>query len=211
MDLVSWFRSSLDHDWLAGSVVDAEPLDGGEDVVGRLGPSEGFGIGVVLIDEGGDVGFQVGDAAMDAAAYLLVGDQGEEPLDLVEPGRAGRGQVDVPAGPLGEPGTDHRGLVGGVVVHDQVDIEVLGHVGLDLVEELEELRCPVAGEALADHLAGGDVQGGEQRGCAVALVVVAAARGLAGPHGQQRLGAVQRLDLALLVDAQHDGALGREA
>jgi len=41
------------------------------------------------------------------------------------------------------------------------------------------------------------------------LVVVSATLGLAGPHGQERLGAVQRLDLALLVDAEHQGAIGR--
>ena len=41
------------------------------------------------------------------------------------------------------------------------------------------------------------------------LVVVGAPLGLAGPHRQQRLGAVQRLDLALLVDAQHHRAIRR--
>ncbi len=40
-------------------------------------------------------------------------------------------------------------------------------------------------------------------------VVVAAALGLAGAHRQQRLGSVERLDLALLVDTQHEGAVGR--
>jgi len=33
--------------------------------------------------------------------------------------------------------------------------------------------------------------------------------GLAGPRRQQRLRPVQHLDLALLIDAQHDGAVGR--
>jgi hypothetical protein len=32
---------------------------------------------------------------------------------------------------------------------------------------------------------------------------------LAGAHRQQRLGAIERLGLALLVDAEHHGALGR--
>ena len=39
------------------------------------------------------------------------------------------------------------------------------------------------------------------RGRAVADVVVGPSLGQAGLHGQQRLGAVQGLDLALLVDA----------
>jgi len=36
----------------------------------------------MLVDEGGDVGLKSGDATMDAAAYFLVGEQGEEALDL---------------------------------------------------------------------------------------------------------------------------------
>ena len=64
-------------------------------------------------------------------------------------------------------------------------------------------------EALADDLSNLHVERGEQRERAVPLVVMGAALRLAGPHGQERLGAVQRLDLALLVDAQHHGAIGR--
>ena len=36
----------------------------------------------MLVDEGGDVGLKLGDATMGTAAYFLVGEQGEEPLDL---------------------------------------------------------------------------------------------------------------------------------
>ena len=63
--------------------------------------------------------------------------------------------------------------------------------------------------AVADHLAGGDIESGKQRRRAVANVVVAAPLRLAGAHRKQRLGAIERLDLALLVDAQHHGMLGR--
>ena len=117
--------------------------------------------------------------------------------------------MDVPARALGEPVADQLGLVGAVVVHDEMNVEIGRHVALDLVEELAELARAMAREALADDLAGRHVERGEQRGRAVALVVVGAPLGLAGPHRQQRLGAVQRLDLALLVDAQHHGAVGR--
>ena len=46
-------------------------------------------------------------------------------------------------------------------------------------------------------------------GGAVALVVVGAPLHLTRPHGQHRLCAVERLDLALLVDAEHKRTLGR--
>ena len=50
---------------------------------------------------------------------------------------------------------------------------------------------------------------GVEAGGARALVVVGRALGRAGQHRQDRRGAVERLDLGLLVDAEHDGALGR--
>ena len=59
-------------------------------------------------------------------------------------------------------------LVGRVVVH--VDVEVGGNVVV--VEELAEFLAAVTAEALADYLAGSNVEGREQRGRAVALVVV---------------------------------------
>jgi hypothetical protein len=66
-------------------IVSAEALDGSKDVIGGLGPSERFGIGVVSVDERSDVSPEGGDAAIDAAADLLIGDEREEALDLVEP------------------------------------------------------------------------------------------------------------------------------
>ena len=73
-----------------------EPLDGGEDIVGGLRPAEGFWVGVVRVDEGADVAFERLGRAVDAAADLLVGQHGEEPLDLVDPGCTGGREVDVP-------------------------------------------------------------------------------------------------------------------
>ena len=66
-------------------IVTTEALDGSKDVIGGFGPSEGFGIGVVSVDERGDVRPEGGDAAMDAASDFLVGEEREEALDLVEP------------------------------------------------------------------------------------------------------------------------------
>jgi hypothetical protein len=62
---------------------------------------------------------------------------------------------------------------------------------------------------LAQNLAAGHIEGGEQAGGAVAGVVVAVAFDLSGAHGQQRGGAIQSLNLALLVYAQNQGAVGR--
>ena len=62
-----------------------KPFDGGQDVVGGFGPAKGLGLGIAGVDVGGDSGLQRGSRAVGAAPDLLVGEQGEEALDLVDP------------------------------------------------------------------------------------------------------------------------------
>ena len=90
-----------------------------------------------------------------------------------------------------------------------MDVEVVGDLGFESAQEGQELPCAVARKALPDDLAGGDVQGREERGGPVAHVVVGTSLDLSGPHGEKRTGAVQRLDLALLVHTQHQGPFRR--
>ncbi|MFJ1656889.1 hypothetical protein ACIOC2_37215, partial [Streptomyces sp. NPDC088337] len=65
------------------------------------------------------------------------------------------------------------------------------------------------GLAFPEHLAGGDVERGEQVRGAVPDVVVGAFLGRVEGHRQHRLGPVQGLHLGLLVERQHDRAAGR--
>ena len=95
-------------------------------------------------------------------ADAVLGDQAEEALDLVEPGSRGRGEVHMEARMALQPGLDLGMLVGGVVVGDQVHVEVLRRLGIDPAQELEPFLMAMARHALADHLAGGDVERGEQ-------------------------------------------------
>src|ERR1044072_392650 len=62
---------------------------------------------------------------------------------------------------------------------------------------------------LADHLAFENVEGCEQGGGAMPLVVVREGCGAALLHRQARLSSVERLDLALLVNRQNDGVVRR--
>ena len=94
----------------------------------------------------------------------FLGDEPEPAFDLVEPGRIGGREMDVISGPSGEPASDLRGLVGGVVVDDEMNVEIFGHIGIDVTQEREERLMPMAFFTLADDLAGGDVEGGEQGG-----------------------------------------------
>jgi hypothetical protein len=61
---------------------------------------------------------------------------------------------------------------------------------------------------LGDHAARGDIERGEERGRAMPDVVVCDAFDVAKPERQQRLRAIEGLDLALLIDAQNDRVVG---
>ena len=56
-----------------------------KDLVGGLGPGEGFAAFVLAVDEGLDGGDEVRDAGEGAAADGLAGDDSEEDLDQVQP------------------------------------------------------------------------------------------------------------------------------
>src|SRR5258708_17296044 len=102
-----------------------------EDRVCGCGPDERSSIGIVMSDEAVDFANEVDDGDEGAAADGALGDQGEEALDLVEPGSVGRGEVKMPARPPCEPRPDLGVLMGGVVVDDEMDVEGDRDVGLD--------------------------------------------------------------------------------
>jgi hypothetical protein len=68
----------------------------------------------------------------------------------------------------GEPVPDLRGLVGALVVADDVHVQAVRDVLVDLPQGFEELLVAVAPVQLADDSAVGDVEGGEQAGDALA-------------------------------------------
>jgi hypothetical protein len=57
-----------------------------QDDVGFGGPLEGLRFGVALGEPGLDGSLEFGDALENAAADLLAGDLGKQPLDQVDPG-----------------------------------------------------------------------------------------------------------------------------
>jgi len=111
-----------------------------------------------------DVFFEGLDAFVDAAAQKLVGEEAEPAFDPVDPGRAGRGEVQMEARVLGQPVVDRWCFVGGEVVAHQVHVEFDRHGLVDRGEELFEFHCTVAAVDLGDHGAVGDVECGEQAG-----------------------------------------------
>src|SRR6266478_6460012 len=59
--------------------------------------------------------------------------------------------MHVPTRALGEPVADQLCFVRAVVVHDDVNVEIGGHIALDLIKEFAELRRPMPGHAFADN------------------------------------------------------------
>ena len=183
--------------------------DGGDDFVRVCGPCEGPGLLIVLFEEAVDRGLQIGDGPEDASLEPALCESGEEALDRVEPGSGRRREVECPSRIAFEPSADIGMLVGGVVVDDGVDRLPRRNLSFDDIEEADELLMAMALHVAADHRAVEDVHRGEQRRRSVPLVVVCHRSGAALLQRQSGLGAVQRLNLALLVDRQDDGVRGR--
>src|SRR3989441_6751741 len=183
--------------------------DARKDLVGRLGPDEGLGMAVCDVDIPPNGRLQFAGAAMDTTPQLLVGERREPALDQVDPRGTRRREMHVVPRMAHEPAVNERRLVGAVVVENHMHVERRRDGRLDGVEERAELPGAVPVVELADDLARRNVQGGEERGGAVTGVIVGPPLHLPGPHGQQRLRAIQRLDLGFLVDAQHERLIRR--
>jgi len=181
----------------------------GEDVFGGFAPDEGLRLGVVLEQVVVDCAFEIVDAGVAAAADALCRDLGEEALDEVQPGRAGGCEVQLEPGMLLQPGLHLGRLVGGVVVENQMYVARCLHGPVDAAQKAEELPGAVAWHAFPDDQARFDVQCGEEHGCAMVLVVVGHRGRPPILERQIRLRPIERLDLRLLIDAEHDRAIRR--
>ena len=104
----------------------AEAFDGSQDLVCGLGPFEGLRIFVVQVDEGTDVGLELPDGGVNTSLDLLSGEFSEPAFDLIDPRRGRRRKMDMIVRPTGEPRFDLGCLMGGVVIHDDMDIEAFG-------------------------------------------------------------------------------------
>src|SRR5271157_3008135 len=71
------------------------------------------------------------------------------------------GVVHVEARPLRKPSAHLGMLVGGVIVHDQVDIQFGGNTGLQAAQERQELLMTMAGLALGKDSTRSNIQGSE--------------------------------------------------
>ena len=80
----------------------------------------------MLFEIGFNSFFQRARAVMHTASKLLVGEFSEPAFDEIDPRRPGRSEVQVVAGPLGQPTLDGRSFVRGIVVKNDVNVQILG-------------------------------------------------------------------------------------
>jgi hypothetical protein len=114
--------------------------DGGDDFVGVGGPAERFAVLVLFYEVAVDGGLEVDDRMKSAALEATLRQCCEEALDRVESRARGRREVEGETQIAVEPGT-HFGLVGGVVVEDDVDGRAGRYLGLDGVAEAAACSC----------------------------------------------------------------------
>lgn len=68
------------------------------------------------------------------------------------------------AGPCCQPPSDFLMLVGCVVVYYQVNVQLIRHICLDVLQKLEEFLMAVARLALGQNLTRENIQGSKERG-----------------------------------------------
>lgn len=162
---------------------------------------------VVVVDVVLDFGHKLLDTSERSAPDSFLSDDIEPDLDLIQPGGIGRGVMDVPSFMRGKPSLDFRMFVRGIVVDHDMHIELLRNVLLYMLQERQILLMPVSPFALGEHLTVGNVESGKERRRAVSFIIVGDPLNISQTHRQHGLCSFQGLDLALFIDAEHDGIL----
>ncbi len=108
-----------------------------------------------------------------------------------------------------EPRFDLRMLMGRVIVHDQMQVQVRRGFLIYQFQKLDPLLIPMAVHARCNDAPLGHLQCSKKGGCAVAFVIMGHGSQSSPAKRQSRLGPVQRLNRGFLVGAQHQRVLGR--
>jgi hypothetical protein len=99
-----------------------------------------------------------------------------------------------------EPPLERWTLMGSVVIHDEVQVQLSGGLAINLVQKADKLPAAMPWQALANDLAVQQAQGCKQSGCAVPRVIVGLASGNPRTQRQQGCSSVQGLNLTLFID-----------
>lgn len=86
-------------------------------------PLEWHGISVVFVEVVGDGFLKCTNASERSSSNAFVGDLRKEAFDLIDPGGAGRREMNVISRMSGEPTLHARCFMSRVVVHDEVNLD----------------------------------------------------------------------------------------
>lgn len=98
-----------------------------------------------------------------------------------------------------EPVADEWGFVGGGIVEDEVNVEILGNLVVDRRQELAELLRAMPAVELRQYRSRLEVKRGEEIGRPAAFVVVGSSLRGSRAHRQEGLRAIQGLNLGLIA------------
>jgi len=166
-------------------------------------------MGRVGIDVAAKFASQVGDGSENATGNDLTFDLSEPDLDLVQPGRIGRGEVKLHARMLCEELSNRLRFMSGEVVENDMNLLPRRAQGYDFIQESKEITTGVPGRGFSVHPAGFGVQRGIERKRAMAVVLEPMTLGASRRQRQNGVEPIQSLDRGLLVDAEDRGVLRR--
>ena len=136
-----------------------------------LGPLEGVSGLVIGVDKGVDLIANLAWRGETRAGQGFGGENGEPYLHLIEPGRMGRGKMEMDVLVPSQPAVVF-GLVGIEIVQNHMDLAA-GMFGNQAVHEIQELDAPAALIMAGLDQASGDIERGEQGRGPVPFVRVA--------------------------------------
>ena len=106
-----------------------------------------------------------------------------------------------------EPTLNWWALMSSVVVHDQMNIQLGCGLRIYDPEEFDEFSASMPRQTFANHRAIQHIQSGKQGRCPISFVIVSHGCASSLFHWQSGLGAIQRLNLTLLIHRQHQRML----
>jgi hypothetical protein len=129
----------------------------------------------------------------------VLSDSVKPDIYLIEPGGISGSEVNVVSGEKRQPIFNSLMFMGGVVIDDEMYIEVFGHGRFNMFEKAEVFLMTMAFSALGKDLASRDIKSCKKSCCAMPNVIMRHALDISQTHGQDGLGAVESLDLAFFI------------
>ena len=133
-----------------------------------IAPSDGFRRRVVVPDVATNLAGEVSDGRKDAPGEEIAFDLGKPELDLIQPGRIRRGEMQMQVRMVQKKRADRLGFVSGQVVGDDMNLSSLRLRGHDVAKEFDKRGTGVPGHRLTEHFARPRVERGQQRERAMA-------------------------------------------